>query len=839
MNSKNRVVPFVVVAILAVSSIINHAVAAPNTASNSAWNVNINPVTTNPAAFYGVWSNHTYYASPSDWRKESIYQFITDRFSDGDPSNNDDSYGGYDLAHVDTRHGGDFKGIQDNLDYIKSLGYTAIWISPIFQNRYNSYHGYGQIDFTLLDDRFGTLTDFRNMVIAAHNRGIKVIVDIVVNHMSDLLFFGTHTNDSAPFRFHSGEYDLSWRNPSETYTDFVISNNYSSSGTYCDVYDSNGYKQTDSGAGSYWWSDFHHNGDLTDYGDAWNNHLGKIYGALDDLRTSHPRVQDKIIAMTKALIASTDIDGIRMDTPMQVPLYCFKRWTPAITSYATSLGKSNFFVFGEFYCSRGRAATMVGRGKDPTMTNNPNAFIDSDYCFGGGVNYDLYFSFFGPAVHDQTNGNLHKAKDMFDSDKAYDFYEPLANEVRYKMCNFYDNHDQWRMSTATDGFSKTDLGSAIIAFWMGIPTFYYGDEQGFCSNGSALDGTSREDMMTSLAWTNISAVVSPNPAISNNFDMCSSHYQYVQKCMNIRKQYDALQNTDENYERWTQSNAWNGIYAYSRAWGNVSNWAMIVWNTWSGSVEAGAGYGQFWTGWGTGDKIVNVFNTNEVYTLMANGQLSNLWVNGYETKVFVRQPSLKPLNPVVTSVTPAHDQVVTNSSMTITLKFSEPMDAVSVRSNFLYDGSSIATNRLTYDSTARTLSFTTNTTDGIHYIEELDQAKSTTNKFLMGSFSSRFRKGASNNIIANPWSASAQSDSSLINNGAAFTNAAAVTLYHKATGAEKFRVRNESASWSTWTNYTSTSSWNLSNGTGAKTVTVQYWADGSGAYFVTDTITRN
>lgn len=838
MKMKRLIVAVAFVAVWMIGNMQDVTHAAPNTASNAAWNVNMSSVTTNAAMFYGTWSNHTYYASPSDWRKESIYQFITDRFSDGDPSNNEGAYGGVDHSKVDYRHGGDFKGIEDHLDYIKSLGYTAIWISPIFQNRYNSYHGYGQIDFTLLDDRFGTLTDFRNMVSAAHNRGLRVIVDIVVNHMSDLLFFGTYTNSGAAFKFHTGEYDLHWRNASETYSDFVVSNTYSSSGTYCDIYDENGWKVVDSGAGSYWWSDFHHNGDLSDYGDEWQNHLGKIYGSLDDLRTTHPRVQDKIIAMTKSLIASTDIDGIRMDTPMQVPLYFFKRWTPAVKDYAESLGKSNFFVFGEFYCSRGRAATMVGRGKEPNMWNNPYWFIDSTYTMDAGINYDLYFSFFGPAVKDQTNGNLSKCKDMFDQDmQAYDFYEPDASEVRYKMCNFYNNHDQWRMSTATHGLQKTDLGSAIIAFWPGVPLFYYGDEQGFCSYGTALDGWSREDMMTSLAWTNVSAVVSPNPAISNNFDMCNPHYQYVQKCMNIRKQYPALQNTQEWYERWHQANNWNGIYAYSRAWGNVSNWALVVWNTWTNSLEAGGGLGDFWTGWSGGDQIVNVFNTNEVYTLLTYGKLSNVWVNGYETKVFVKKPSLKDLNPVVTSVTPGHDQLITNSTMVVKLKFSEPMDVASVLTNFYYNGSTVATNLLTYDSGTRELSYTASVSDGISYVELLDGAKSSAGKNLLGHFGSRFRKGASDNIIANPTTAG--SDSNLIDNGAATTASSAVTLYHKATGAEKFRVRNESGSWGAWTNYASTSSWTLSAGTGTKTVTVQYWADGSTAYYVKDTIQRN
>lgn len=138
-----------------------------------------------------------------------------------------------------------------------------------------------------------------------------------------------------------------------------------------------GWRTTDGGplSGSYWFSDFHHNGDLGDYNNPWQNHLGKIYGSLDDLRTTHPRVQSKITAMTRALMSSCDIDGIRMDTPMQVPLGFFKHWVPALKEHAASLGKHNFFVFGEFFCERGRDATMVGRGKEPSMWADPNWFI--------------------------------------------------------------------------------------------------------------------------------------------------------------------------------------------------------------------------------------------------------------------------------------------------------------------------------------------------------------------------------------------------------------------------------------------------------------------------------
>ena len=575
---KNLIVGVAAVATLAGISI--HA--APYNSTNAAWNVNFNPNGADPSQYYGSWPGHTYYPSPADWRDVPIYQFVTDRFIDGNPRNNEGAFGGYDLGSVYYRHGGDFTGVKERLPYIKSLGYKGIWVSPIFQNLENSYHGYAQIDFTRLDDRFGTLEEFRAMVNRAHELGMYVIVDIVVNHMADLLYFEGYPSSDAPFKLHN-EYRVFPYNASRTYEDFWINNTYYSSGSFPAVYDSDGWRITDSYGlyGSYWFSDFHHNGDLFNYGDPWQNHLGKIYGLMDDLRTTHPRVQDKIIAMTKALITSADIDGIRMDTPMQVPLYFFQRWAPAVKAHAASLGKDNFLIFGEFFGTRGRAATMTGRGKDPTMWGT-TSFIGAEYTMDGGINYPAYWSFFQNALKNQADGNLNQLKENYNLDwLAFDFYNPVRRVQRYLHFNFYNNHDQWRMAaSSSDGFQKTDLGSAILAFWPGVPLFYYGDEQGLCSYGTALDGWAREDFMTSLAWNNVGSAVSPNPAKIDNFDMTNPHYLHVQKAMNIRRQYPALSRGDTIYERWAQPNNGNGIYAYTRAYNaNPDEFVLVAFNT--------------------------------------------------------------------------------------------------------------------------------------------------------------------------------------------------------------------------------------------------------------------
>jgi alpha-amylase len=123
-----------------------------------------------------------------DWSEDVLYFVLVDRFADGDPSNNRN----VDRAAKGAFHGGDLKGLRENLDEIAGLGVTAIWINPLVKNIDGNvtgagfpdwaYHGYWADDFTRLDDRFGTEDDLKALVAACHDRGIKVLLDVVYNH---------------------------------------------------------------------------------------------------------------------------------------------------------------------------------------------------------------------------------------------------------------------------------------------------------------------------------------------------------------------------------------------------------------------------------------------------------------------------------------------------------------------------------------------------------------------------------------------------------------------------------------------------------------------------------
>lgn len=134
----------------------------------------------------------------TSWDESRIYFLLTDRFVDGDTSNDYDC----DKSRIEAYHGGDFAGLTSRLDYIQSLGVNTIWITPIVDNiedvmnaslHQQAYHGYWAKDFTTLDEHLGNTADFDKLIDAATERGIKIMVDIVVNHA------GYHTENNKNF----------------------------------------------------------------------------------------------------------------------------------------------------------------------------------------------------------------------------------------------------------------------------------------------------------------------------------------------------------------------------------------------------------------------------------------------------------------------------------------------------------------------------------------------------------------------------------------------------------------------------------------------------------------
>jgi glycosidase len=209
-----------------------------------------------------------------------VYQILTDRFFDGNPSNNDQGKGEYMYGNLKFYQGGDWQGIIDKIDYIKNLGVTAIWISPVSDNEDLSrdessagYHGYWTHDFYSPDPHFGTKTDLSNLISTCHARGIKVILDVVPNHSADYL---------AP---RAAEYDPPDYCPAPPFND------------------------------PSW---YHSNGDITDWNDQWQLENCDVFG-LDDLAQEKREVGDELCNCYRQWFLETNADAARVDCAKHMP----------------------------------------------------------------------------------------------------------------------------------------------------------------------------------------------------------------------------------------------------------------------------------------------------------------------------------------------------------------------------------------------------------------------------------------------------------------------------------------------------------------------------------------
>lgn len=132
-----------------------------------------------------------------DWRDEVIYQLLVDRFANGSAGNDHDV--DPNPVALAAYKGGDWQGVIDRLDYLEALGVTAIWISPVVRNvetdaGVDGYHGYWAVDLERVNPHFGDLATLRRMVAKAHERGIKVILDIVTNHLGQVFYYDINMN---------------------------------------------------------------------------------------------------------------------------------------------------------------------------------------------------------------------------------------------------------------------------------------------------------------------------------------------------------------------------------------------------------------------------------------------------------------------------------------------------------------------------------------------------------------------------------------------------------------------------------------------------------------------
>ena len=429
---------------------------------------------------------------------EIIYFLLPDRFENGDPSNDTGGLPGDRLAHgFDPTdggfyHGGDLAGLTARLDYIQGLGATAVWMAPVFKNKpvqgepgheFSGAHGYWITDFTTVDPHFGDAAAMRAFVDAAHARGMKVYMDIIANHTADVIRYRECPANDCAYRSRA-DYPYGRRGG----LDGAAIN---------DGFDGSDFSRLTRADYAYtpyvpageetvkvpaWLNDptlYHNRGDSTFAGES---SLDGDFAGLDDLFTENPRVIQGFIDIYGAWIDDYGIDGFRVDTAKHVNPEFWQAFVPAMLERARARGIPNFHIFGEVY------------DHDPAMLAR---FTQVD-------RYPAVLDFaFQTTATDVANGvkGTDALARLYMADPLYAGGEQGAMQLP----TFLGNHDMGRIGgfiakahpDASDDelLARTTLAHALMMFGRGVPTIYYGDEQGFAGIGGY--GAARADMFES------------------------------------------------------------------------------------------------------------------------------------------------------------------------------------------------------------------------------------------------------------------------------------------------------------------------------------------------------
>ena len=289
----------------------------------------------------------------TDLREDSIYFVITTRFYDGDESNNvhcwDDSQANN--PDTDPAWRGDFKGLIQKLDYIKALGFSAIWITPVVENASGyDYHGYHAFDFTKVDPRYESDdTSYQDLIDAAHEKGLKIVQDVVFNHSGN---FGEAT--LAPM-FTKDYSNLGSSDCMKVIPDSTLAKNYSG---YKSLLPADQYQarlavmKEDVNDTAH---NYHHDKSLS-YG-SYTEQTGQMAGDCVDINTENPSVV-KYLTDAYSKYLDMGVDAFRMDTEKHI-----NRWTLNHAFFPVFNQYKNFHLFGEV-CARYHGAYNEGGSSD-------------------------------------------------------------------------------------------------------------------------------------------------------------------------------------------------------------------------------------------------------------------------------------------------------------------------------------------------------------------------------------------------------------------------------------------------------------------------------------------
>ena len=369
--------------------------------------------------------------------EDVIYLVMPDRFANGDQANDApaEAPGSLDRSKARAYHGGDLQGIRDRLDYLKDLGVTTLWLTPIVKNgATEDYHGYGAVDLYAVEPHLGNLGEYQELVSAAHQRQMKVLFDIVPNHVGPKhpwvakpplpdWFHGTaqqHMNASTPV---NGSFYGEAENQNHDLLETLV----------------------DPHAPARLWRG------LTE---------GWFAGVLPDMNTENPVVAQYLLQNAVWWTESSGLDGFRVDT---FPYVSRQSWAPWHTGLRRIYPRLT--TIGEVFHPEASVTSFFAGGQ--------RRYDGIDSGVSTVFDYPLYFMLRDVLLKGAPVGRI---ADVLQHDSLYPRPEELVT--------FFGNHDVTRFAGAGGSSgAKLKLAFGLTLTLRGIPQLYYGDEIGMPGDG--------------------------------------------------------------------------------------------------------------------------------------------------------------------------------------------------------------------------------------------------------------------------------------------------------------------------------------------------------------------
>jgi len=527
---------------------------------------------------------------------EIIYFLLPDRFENGDPSNDRGGLSGgrlttgFDPTATGFYHGGDLKGLIARLDYIQGLGATAVWVAPVLRNKAvqgaagaesAGYHGYWITDFTRVDPHFGTNQDFRALVDAVHGRGMKLYLDIVVNHTADVIAYRECPTRTCPYRSRA---DYPYQRRGGLHGEPINGGFLGDDAEHQTAENFARLTRPDYAYTPYvrqgeehvkvpdWLNDpiyYHNRGNSTFSGES--STFGDFAG-LDDLMTENPRALRGFIDIYGAWIDEYGVDGFRIDTARHVNPEFWQAFVPAVLARARARGIPNFHIFGEVSTSAAEAAPLALH----TRVDQLPAVLD--FALAAAVRATV-------AGSRGTEVLTH----VFEQDALYEGGAAAAR----RLPTFISNHDEGRFAyfvraarpgvAAAEVLRRVLLAHAMLFTLRGVPVVYYGDEQGFAGRGG--DQAARQDMFASQvpSYNSEPPLGGGDAAAHGSFNREHPLYRAIARLASLRQSQVALRDGAQLVRADASA---PGLFAVSRLDPHSGRELLIAFNTSTTPVSA-------------------------------------------------------------------------------------------------------------------------------------------------------------------------------------------------------------------------------------------------------------